>query len=292
MSTAVALFVDYPLVPKAIRDHGRQPGFQFGHCMLIRPFGSYSPGWLDEFAGETDVIGGTLRFTDCVPASGVRGVNFMSYGTQAPTTPAEREALQAAMGTKPTVTEPGKGADEVELAAGIVKRYGRAVPFGQDWAAIVAAIGSESTEVIVGDPLASSDFASPPTTLGSLKPASAGLDYRYVLFTQQPQPLPDTGTGDDSVDLAPYVVKAFDPNARMNFKAGTHTAYKPDGTRKAAPLAADSGAHVSCTVAIPSGVVAIHGGFAYVVDGIWAGLYMPLWEGESWSLPRLTALPR
>ena len=224
MSTAVALFVDYPLVPKAIRDHGRQPGFQFGHCMLIRPFGSYSPGWLDEFAGETDVIGGTLRFTDCVPASGVRGVNFMSYGTQAPTTPAEREALQAAMGTKPTVTEPGKGADEVELASGIGKRYGRAVPFGQDWAAIVAAIGSESTEVIVGDPLASSDFASPPTTLGSLKPASAGLDYRYVLFTQQPQPLPDTGTGDDPVwysQIKPY------PPSRAVLPAGQPTRKDP-----------------------------------------------------------------
>ena len=94
------------------------------------------------------------------------------------------------------------------------------------------------------------------------------------------------------MDLAPYVVKAFDPNTRMNFKAGTHTAYKPDGTRKAAPLAADSGAHVSCTVAIPSGVVAIHGGFAYVVDGTGQACTCRSGRARSWSLPRLTALPR
>ena len=46
--------------------------------------------------------------------------------------------------------------------------------------------------------------------------------------------LPDTALPEEPVDLAPYVVKAFDPNARMNFKAGKHIAYKPDGTPKAA----------------------------------------------------------
>ena len=205
MSTAIALFVDYPLVPKAIRDHGRQPDFQFGHCMLVRRVGTYAPGWLDEFAGETDVIGGQVRYTDCVPASGVRGVNFMSHGTLAPTLPAEREALQAAMGTKPTVTEPGKGADEVELANGIAKRYRITVPFGQSWEAIVGFLGGEKAAVVVGDPLAYGEFSS--VTLGSLKPASAGLGYRYVAFTEQPQPLPDTGTGDDPVwysQIKPY----------------------------------------------------------------------------------------
>ena len=186
MSTAVALFVDYPLVPKAIRDHGRQPGFQFGHCMLIRPFGSYSPGWLDEFAGETDVIGGTLRFTDCVPASGVRGVNFMSYGTQAPTTPAEREALQAAMGTKPTVTEPGKGADEVELASGIGKRYGRAVPFGQDWAAIVRPSAARA-------PRSSSGIPWPRRTSPRLRPR----------WARSSPPAPDSTTATSSSPSSP-----------------------------------------------------------------------------------------
>ena len=89
---------------------------------------------------------------------------------------------------------------------------------------------------------------------------------------------PDTSIGED-MDLAPYVVKAFDPNARMNFNKGVHTAYTPKGTAKMQTLGADSGAHVSCTVAIPKGIVAIHGGFAYITDGIWAGMYMPLWEG-------------
>ena len=63
------------------------------------------------------------------------------------------------------------------------------------------------------------------------------------LLTLVEQPLlPDSSTAGEEMDLAPYVTKAFSPPVRMQFAAGTHTGYKPDGTPKAATPRAASGA--------------------------------------------------
>lgn len=172
--SAVALFGLYPKLPAIVRNHGREPGFTGGHCIYIERSGmAFTPGFLSEFDHEPSKV------ADCVPASGVRGVNYQTRGRKAPCTYTEREALQNAMGTQDV------GANEVQLATGIQKRYGLVDVHGQGWDAIVKAIGGLSTKVIVGDPLAWDDSTA---LLGDLKPFSDGLQNRYVLFPDPPAP--------------------------------------------------------------------------------------------------------
>lgn len=177
--TGVALFGSYPAMPAAIRNHGRQPGFAGGHCVWLQPATGYVPPFLDEFSHEPGVV------ADCVPATGVRGVNYETWGAQGPCWWAEREALQEVMPDPTPDSKPGtqdEGADESQLAGGIRARYGLTVAHGQSWPAIVAAIGAVTTPVRLGDPLATSDYLG--AKLGDLRAFAAGLGYRYVLFPQ------------------------------------------------------------------------------------------------------------
>lgn len=187
MTTAVALFGSYSLLPAAIRDHGRQPGFAGGHCIYVQPLGGYVPPFLGEFDHETSVV------ADCVPASGVRGVNYLTRGAQAPCTYTEREDLQTVMGTQ------GEGADEAQLAAGILARYGHALAHGEAWGPVVSSLGGLAAPVLIGDPLADSDYLG--AHVADLEAFAGGLENRFVLF---PQPAPLTYTalvGPGNVEL-------------------------------------------------------------------------------------------
>lgn len=170
--SGVAMFGLYSRLPLSVRHVSRQPDFSGGHCMWVqRKSEVYVPGFLSEFDQEPGKV------ADCVPASGVRGVNYQTHGKKAPCTAAEREALQNAMGTQ------DMGANETQLAQGIQKRYALADSSGQGWAAIQSAIGPLTTPVVVGDPLAWGDVTVP---LSDLKAFSDGLQNRYVLFPDPP----------------------------------------------------------------------------------------------------------
>lgn len=222
--SGVALFGWYPQLPAAIRNAGVQPTFDKGHCILVRPAAGqiYSPPWVDEHSG---VIGPE---TGCVPVTGVRGVNRATSGAKAPCTKAEWQALQVAMGTV------GTGADELELARGIRSRYGLQLPYGQGWAPIVDAIGGEAVAVVVGDPLGWRDVAGGP--LLGLKPYSAGLQYRYVVFPDpvavEVPPVWANPGGATPVDVAIVIKPAAvvcwsEPGSSRTFRTGTaQTGYR------------------------------------------------------------------
>ncbi|HLA65008.1 MAG TPA: hypothetical protein VK600_00335 [Candidatus Saccharimonadales bacterium] len=232
--SAVALFGLYPRLPAAIRDHGNQPGFAGGHCIYVqRRSVAFVPGFLSEFDHEPGVV------ADCVPASGVRGVNYQTRGRKAPCTYTEREALQNAMGTQDV------GANEAQLATGIQKRYGLADSRGQGWAAIQAAIGPLSTPVIVGDPLAWGDTTA---VIGDLRAFADGLQDRYVLFPDPPTPSLVAAVG-------PGTVTAFHVLRGTRTLIGSKTV---TFTRSGTPIPVSQG----------------YAGYYLVHEGPFAGLYL------------------
>ena len=151
--------------------------------------------------------------TDCVPSSGLMGVNKETHNRY-PATITEREALQNAMGTQ------NQGATHLQLAAGIKKRYGLTVPAGAGWPIIAAALkdpaqgvavfgsyqklpaairtyGNQPTfdgghciyalyrdaaNIYVGDPLASSYSVA---KIVDLQAYSLGLGQLFVTFKEQ-----------------------------------------------------------------------------------------------------------
>lgn len=248
MSTAVALFGLYSRLPAVIRNAGRQPGFTGGHCVLVYPGGPYVPPWLDELTAEPGKV------ADCVPVCGVRGINLASSGKQAPCTPAEREALQVAMGTQDV------GATEVDLAAGISRRYGRSLVHGQSWAAIAAALGGPDVLVRLGDPLGTHDL--PGVRVGDLQAYSAGLQSRYVLFPL-PVQLPDTSTG----GLPVWTTSATPADENVRLPIGTIVWDAPGGGHERFRVTKASTVHAVLQVPGWWGYVLGAGGVVWVAQG-------------------------
>jgi hypothetical protein len=248
VSTAVALFGCYPKLPAAIREQGLQAGFDGGHCIYLQPAGAArTPPFLDEFRDRVSVV------ADCVPASCVRGVNFMTHGGKAPCTPAEREALQTAMGTQDVA------ADETKAVAGIRKRYGLVLPAGRSWSAVVSAIGSESAKVIVGDPLGTADI--PGVVLRDLKPYADGLANRFVLFAEPPPP-PHPA----SEALPMWTQQATPANEIVTLPRGTAVLVGPGGP-VSFTVGATSAIHAVMQVSGFWGYVLDRGGIRWVAKG-------------------------
>lgn len=94
---------------------------------------SFVPAFLSEW--DDHII------ADCVPASGVMLANKITHNRY-PSTVAEREALQNAMGTQDT------GANALQLTGGMFKRYGlRLAPAVGGWTAIAAALADPTKGV-------------------------------------------------------------------------------------------------------------------------------------------------
>lgn len=96
---------------------------------------TYTPGHVSEFPDVSIVA-------DCVPSSGVMLVNKMTHGRY-PSSVAEREALQNAMGTQ------DEGANNTQLAAGIAKRYGIKLTPGSGWTTIASILTKPNMAVAV-----------------------------------------------------------------------------------------------------------------------------------------------
>ena len=88
----------------------------------------------------------------------------------------------------------------------------------------------------------------------------------------KPPALPDTSTG-GNVDI----LASYSPPATVSFPAGTYTGYKLGGTTKKVKVSA-TGAHTSAKAHIDKGVLVTgyNGTFVYIVDGIWAGYWLPI----------------
>ena len=86
---------------------------------------SFVPGFVSEFPDNP--------VTDCVPATGLMEVNKVTHN-QYPSSIAEREALQNAMGTQ------DRGATTQQLKAGIKKLFGLDLPIVNGWSQIAAAL--------------------------------------------------------------------------------------------------------------------------------------------------------
>ena len=248
---------------------------------------TYTPPFVDEFAGELGKV------TDCVPASGLMGVNKRTYGAY-PVTPAEREALQAAMGTT------NLGANAAQLAAGIKKRYGLTIAYGSSWTIISAALrdpkrgvailgsytalpaalrshGRQPTfsglhcvyaqaldpvagTTTIGDPLATSYYNG--LTIDQLKAYCAGLNFMYALFVEDIvtvislDPIPVTGWQTKVGDL-------------FGYKLGV----APRKTTWTKVSGASCDAIVSKVEPLPVGWPA--GPFLHVTNGTYAGYMVP-----------------
>jgi len=143
---------------------------------------TYLPTFIDEFTGETNLV------TDCVPASGLMGINKQTH-SQYPATATERESLQNAMGTQ----DAGAGTDQ--LAAGIKSLYRIITPTGNSWTAVVAALKNPKQGVaLLGAyaklPLAIRNHGRQPTFNGlhamyvqCLDPAIGSVTYGDPLAT-------------------------------------------------------------------------------------------------------------
>lgn len=249
---------------------------------------AYLPPFVDEFTGETGKV------TDCVPASGLMGVNKRTLGAK-PATASEREALQAAMGTT------NLGADAKQLHDGLLKRYGFDQPYGTAWAPIEAALLDPSMGVvifgsypklplalrqhgrqptfsglhavyaqsldpaarttIIGDPLATSYYSG--VRIDDLKAYCAGLSYMYVTFKEEDV----TTITQDSIPLTQWSTKVGD---LYGYKIGA----PPKKTTWSRASDAATDAIVSKVDPLPAGWPS--GPFLRVTNGAYAEYMVPL----------------
>ena len=184
---AVVLFGMFPKAPAAVRLASQQPTFAYGHA-IVAISGSAKPTapFVGEYAGETDVIAGIRRFTDCVYASLDMGASEMTHG-RLPASPATRELLQAAGGTKPTVEDPDQGGNALNAQKAARVLWGLATEAANvsTWAAIRDALGGDEASCWIGEPMAKSqDYQA--VRVGDLQPFCASIGpYMHTTITEE-----------------------------------------------------------------------------------------------------------
>ena len=252
----LVLFGYYPALPSYIRDHGRQASFGGGHAMALLPDGPKpSTPFLSEFTLEFGPITGCTESSAAMIAAWATGIPSISQ-------PTTREVLQSAIGAQ------NSGVTPAQLQAGILKVLKIPTTLGSSWATI-SAIGAYAW---LGDPLAKDWLRIPVADVKGFCAGKSGIigPNQTVIFTKTESP--DTSTG-GSVEIS----EGYSPPATVSFPAGAYTGYHLDGTRKPGNLASSSAARTSAKVVIDKGLLAsgINGTFLYIVDGIWAGYYVP-----------------
>ena len=260
----LVLFGYYPALPSYIRDHGRQASFGGVHAMALLPDGTKP---VVPFLNEATLEFG--RVTGCTESSAAM-IAAWATGIPSISQPTTREVLQSAIIVDPKTGQNAQnsGVTPAQLQAGILKVLKIPTTLGSSWATI-SGIGAYAW---LGDPLAKDWLRIPVADVKGFCAGKSGIigPNQTVIFTKTESP--DTSTG-GSVEIS----EGYSPPATVSFPAGAYTGYHLDGTRKPGNLAKASAAHTSAKVVIDKGLLAsgINGTFLYIVDGIWAGYYVP-----------------
>lgn len=198
MTTGFVLIGPFQSLPPYVKQASNQPNFDKWHAVLL--LNGKPNSFVDEYTGEVDYywLNGIkhLTFTDCVPATVCDAVSAV---LGIPLDYRDREALQSAMGTKPTQTDPFAGANLPEAQAGANKMWpGRLkTTLSNAWATIRQGSDDGTGYCWIFEPMAKSK-APQRVKIADMLPFVAANNNQYLKI--EAVPLPDTSSTEADMD--------------------------------------------------------------------------------------------